>query len=426
MNSIQCHTNQKRFDQHSGIVSIALLLVLNFVFFSTWAQTSSKTKAQTVVIDAGHGGHDPGCLGASNKEKEVCLAIALKLGKLIEQRLPAVKVVYTRTTDVFLELQERAKIANKSNADLFICIHANAAGPDAYGSETYVLGLHKSEANLEVAKRENSVILLEDNYETKYAGFDPNSVESIITMTLMQSAYLSQSTLMASNIQKNFEKSGRRNRGVKQAGYWVLHATAMPSVLIETGFLTNKEEEAYLSNPNSQSKIAEDIYMAFVDYKASLESTPRVSPKENKEALDQALLKKDSVQKEVPKSPKTDTSIPVISNPTVTLVDSGRSKDPKLETKQDVGKVVYRVQIKTAPKPIALVASNFYGMNNVYEYKDKDGVYKYTVGEASQPSELDFLQKSMQAKGSKGAFIIATLNGKRITLTEAKTLTQQK
>ncbi len=230
-------------------------------------------KLKTVVIDAGHGGHDTGCLGSNSKEKDVTLAIALKLGKEIEQNCPDVKVIYTRSTDVFIELNERADIANRAKADIFISIHCNAnTNKTAYGTETYAMGLSKSEANLNVAKRENSVILLEENYETNYDGFDPKSTEAYIIFSLYQNVNLDKSINIAAKIQNQFSKKDQRfNRGVKQESFLVLWRTNMPSILIETGFLTNKEEEVYLTSENGQNAISNSIYKAFKDYKTDLE-----------------------------------------------------------------------------------------------------------------------------------------------------------
>jgi len=418
------HINQNRVFSSGLLVMIFTSIFLCMISVPLKAQENSTNTVKKVVIDAGHGGHDPGCHGAAHNEKEVCLSIALKLGKLIEQRLPAVEVIYTRKTDIFVDLIDRAKIANKNDADLFICIHANSAHPKAYGSETYVMGLHKTESNLNVAKRENSVILLEDNYQKTYEGFDPNSAEDIIAMTLMQSIHLNQSLKMATNIQTNFEKSGRRNRGVKQAGFLVLHQTAMPAVLIESGFLTNKEEEAYLSEPASQLNIAEDIYKAFVSYKASIESIEKISIEDNKKALE--LNKKDTAVKLVkPIEIQTPTE-----TPKVTFQDSTRSKESKNTNtnnkKNANAPIIYRVQIKTAPTPLPIESKNFFGMTNVYEYQDSDGLYKYTVGQSNTINELVFLQKTMRNKGSKGAFITAFQENKRISLKQAKALSQKK
>lgn len=250
-----------------------ILLAITLLNFSATTYTPDF-KVNVVVIDAGHGGKDPGTSGTSTKEKDVALKIALKLGKYIEDSMPGVKVIYTRKTDKFIELDERAKIANKNNADLFICIHANALkGAPAHGTETYVMGLHKDKANFEVAKRENSVILMDQNYQERYEGFDPNSPESYILFTLNQSAYQENSLRFAQKVEEQFKlRVGRPSRGVKQAGFIVLWQTTMPSVLIETGFLSNSKEEAFLASDSGQDLIASGIYRAFKEYKTEIES----------------------------------------------------------------------------------------------------------------------------------------------------------
>lgn len=233
-------------------------------------------KLKRVVIDAGHGGKDPGCVGKIITEKEVALNISKKLGNYIKENIPGVEVIYTRDSDFFVELNERAKIANNSNADLFISIHANAQpkGSSVYGTETFVMGLHRSDANLEVAKRENSVIKYEDNYVTQYDGFDPGDPSSYIALSLFQSGNLEQSLGFAARVENQFEhRAGRSSRGVKQAGFLVLYKTTMPSVLIETGFLTNSREEKYLSTDEGQSIIASAIYRAFKAYKQEVDAS---------------------------------------------------------------------------------------------------------------------------------------------------------
>jgi N-acetylmuramoyl-L-alanine amidase len=246
------------------------LVALPFLPFSL---QEKGFKIRTVVLDPGHGGKDPGTVGKSIKEKDVVLKIALKVGEYIEKNMPEVKVVYTRKTDKFIELNERSAIAMRNKADLFISIHANAiSNPKTYGTETWVMGLHKSEENLAVAKRENSVIMYEDNYEQHYEGFD-NSTESIIMMSLIQNAYLESSVKFADKIEKQFKnKAGRHSRGVKQAGFVVLYKTATPSVLVESGFLSNETEEKFLGTDNGQELIASGIYRAFKEYKSEVES----------------------------------------------------------------------------------------------------------------------------------------------------------
>jgi len=231
------------------------------------------SKVDVIVIDAGHGGHDNGTHGKVLKEKDLALKIALKVGSFIEKNVPGVKVIYTRKDDTYIALDERAAIANKNKADLFICIHANA-NPNikAFGTETFVMGLHKDEGNLAIAQRENSVILMDENYQERYEGFD-NSPESYILFTLTQSTYQESSLKFASKVESQFkDRAGRQSRGVKQAGFVVLWRTTMPSVLIETGFLTNGTEEKFLAGDEGQELIASGIYRAFKDYKSDVES----------------------------------------------------------------------------------------------------------------------------------------------------------
>lgn len=231
-------------------------------------------KIRVVVIDAGHGGKDPGAISAGLKEKEVTLAIAKKLGALIKEKYPEVKVYYTRLNDSFVELNERSNIANRNHADLFISIHVNhSSNASAYGSETYVMGTHKNDGNLEVAKRENAAILLEDDYESEYEGFDPNSPEGHIIFSFYQNAFREQSILFASEIEKEFgqRKKQNKSRGVKEAGFLVLWKTATPSVLVETGFMTNVEERTYLKSTEGREELASSIFKAFVSYKTEVE-----------------------------------------------------------------------------------------------------------------------------------------------------------
>lgn len=255
-------------------IGLKTLLIAITLLISSASSRSTSAKPFVVVIDAGHGGHDPGTKGKKAKEKEIALKIALKLGAYIEKNLPETKVIYTRKTDKYLALDERADIANKNKADLFICIHANAiTNARAYGTETYVMGLSKDNGNFEIAKRENSVILLDENHEERYEGFDPNSPESYILFSLTQSAYQENSLKFAQKVEEQFKnKVGRVSRGVKQAGFMVLWLTTMPSVLIETGFLSYPKEEDFLMSDKGQDLIASGIYRAFKEYKMQLES----------------------------------------------------------------------------------------------------------------------------------------------------------
>jgi N-acetylmuramoyl-L-alanine amidase len=252
------------------------LLITTFILvLASFSPLDTPTyKIKRIVIDAGHGGKDPGTHGDISKEKHIALDIAIELGEIINEYLPEVEVILTRQDDNFVELDNRARIANKNGADLFISIHCNAiSNKNIHGTETWVMGLHKSETNLEVAKRENSSILLEDNYEERYEGFDPNSPESQILFSLYQSAYIENSLNLAGKIEKQFKhRVGRHSRGVKQAGFIVLYKTAMPSVLVEVGFLSNPKEERDLNDDLQQTYIASGIFRAFRDYKNELEA----------------------------------------------------------------------------------------------------------------------------------------------------------
>ncbi|HYG02232.1 MAG TPA: N-acetylmuramoyl-L-alanine amidase [Chryseosolibacter sp.] len=254
-------------------IGLAVLLLAITLLNSSSTYIKPDFKVDVVVIDAGHGGHDPGTIGKKAKEKDVALKIALKLGAYIEKNIPDVKVIYTRKTDKYLALDERAEIANKNKADLFICIHANSLpGTKAMGTETFVMGLHVDNHNFEVAKRENSVILLDENYHERYEGFD-NSDESYILLSLTQSAHQASSLHFAQKVEEQFKtRVGRVSRGVKQAGFVVLWRTTMPSVLIETGFLSQAKEEQFLMTDEGQNLIASGIYRAFKEYKSEVES----------------------------------------------------------------------------------------------------------------------------------------------------------
>ncbi len=253
-----------------------LIFVLHFFYSEEiYSQSKSGPVLKTICLDAGHGGKDPGALGkAGGREGIITLEIILELGKQLQEAMPDLNIIYTRKTNVFVDLFERANIANRNKADLFISVHCNASvNRNAYGTETYTMGLHKTEGNLNVAKRENSVILQEKDYETNYQGFDPSSPLAHIMLANFQSAFMASSINFASMVQENFEKNnGRRNLGVKQAGFIVIWRTAMPSVLVETGFITNANEEAYLKSSSGQKEIAKSIVDAVKKYRAELEN----------------------------------------------------------------------------------------------------------------------------------------------------------
>jgi N-acetylmuramoyl-L-alanine amidase len=370
-----------------------LVLIMNVFLNSIMAQGKSDFfGVKTVCIDAGHGGHDGGCQGSKSQEKHVALSIALQLGKYIEANFPDVKVVYTRKTDVYLKLWERAAIANKAKADLFICVHANAnQNKSAFGTETFVMGLHKSESNLNVAKRENSSILLEEDYKTKYSDFDPNSPESYIVLTMRQNAFLDQSLSFAAKVQTQFtERVGRKNRGVKQAGFLVLHQTNMPSVLIETGFLTNKEEEKFLVSDLGQDYLASAVFRAFKSYKNELEGKDIIKVEKVVEAKQVEVDKKEESKKKNKKNKAEE-------------IDKG---------------VVFKVQIATSSKKIELRPENFNGVKDVTIY-EAGGLYRYTVGKEKNMTDANRLQVQLRANGFKDAFVVAFSDGKRVSISKA-------
>ena len=341
-------------------------------FFGLIAHTQSKndTKPFVVVLDAGHGGKDPGRpTSYGYKEKDIVLDIVLKVGNLLET-IDDIKVIYTRKSDIFLELRERANIANKADADLFVSIHCNAHNSQAHGTETYVLGLHRNESNFKVAQKENEVIFLEDDYDQNYEGFNPSSPESFIGLTLLQEDYLDQSILLASNIQKNFtEKLKRKNRGVKQAGFWVLHNTYMPSVLVETGFITNKSEGDYLNSVKGKKEVSKSIFEAIIDYKSSL-------------------------------------------NRNVFLDDS----EP--ENQDTSSKIFFKVQIAAGSKKIALKSYNFGGLKSLSREKS-DKLYRYFYGYTNQYNTAIEMKEEAISSGFKNAFIVAYLNGEKISIEKA-------
>ena len=362
-----------------------------------------KGTVRTIVIDPGHGGHDSGCHGSSAYEKHVALAVSLKLAKLIGQYFPEVKVILTRKTDVFVELYRRAQIANENKADLFICIHCNSGPKTAFGAETFVMGLHKSEDNLNVAKRENAVILKEENYERKYDGFDPNSAEANIIFSLYQNAFLYQSLFFADRVQHQLKTVPKRhNRGVKQAGFLVLYRTTMPGVLIETGFLTNPEEEKYLKSSAGQDEVSESIFNALQDYKNWIEGT---NEKRNP-AASADRKEEDKLEQELKPDKRTDKE------------EENADENQDNASGLNPDKAVFRVQIVNSPKRLALSSKVFKGRTDIFEYKS-DNSWKYTVGEFEKQQDAVKLQAEMKTAGFPDAFVVAFRNNQRISLKEA-------
>lgn len=422
-----------------GLKRFFYLIILS-VAVCTFTLQAEGQKVRKVVIDAGHGGHDPGALGKTNKEKDIALSIALKTGKFIEENLPDVQVIYTRKTDVFVELYRRAKIANEAKADLFISIHCNAnKSSTPYGTESYVMGLHKSEANLSVAQAENASILLEDNYNVRYDGFDPSSTEGYIFFSMLQNAYIDQSLGLATSVQKHFkERVNMFDRGVKQAGFLVLYKTTMPSVLIETGFISNSKEEKLLASDEGQTYIASAIFRAVRDYKASIEKTaPLLSKKETTDNLpdrqtaqpaekvelastgpvaanDNGLLaQKDNV---IPL--RTDSVENVTNDKIVEIPDNTANQE---NTKPSDGNIVFKVQFLISKSLKNTSDPEFKGLTGVQNYHH-NGFYKYTYGSEKTPQAAAMLVKELNSLGFKDCFVVAFKNNERIDFEEAKRL----
>ncbi len=382
-----------------------LYLLIIFSAMPLWSQNSGKNFK--VVIDAGHGGNDPGCLGLTLKEKDVNLDVALKVGKLISENCPDVQVIYTRKTDVFIELYRRAQIANNNHADLFISFHCNASENHAgNGVETYVMGLAKSEANQAVARKENAAMLMEKNYQNNYDGFNPNSPESSVIFSLYSSAYLNNSISMASKVQKNLVAASHlTDRGVKQAGYWVLYKVAMPSILIEMGFLTNPTDDAFLSKKNNLDKYAIGIYNAFASYASGITGTsykhlpgsgytppsePKPEPKPEVKVEEKIVEKTEAI--ELPKE-------------TVESSETG---------------VRFKVQFLASPDKISDNDKRLKAVSNVGCYQE-NGLWKYTSGnERTYEAAAEIL--TQVKKTYSDAFMIAFDGDKKISVSEARTL----
>lgn len=366
---------------------LLMVCVINLLSASTEDAKNDppvKKKEFVVMIDPGHGGKDTGTPGTGRyrtTEKDIALDVSLALGKMLK-KIPNVKVIYTRTKDTYPTLQKRAIVTNKKKADLFISIHCNAQPGKkgtAYGSETFVLGLSKNKTNLEVAKRENSVIFLEDNYEETYGGFDPNSPESLISLIIMQEEYLDQSIEIASYIQKEFKTTGKRkDRGVKQAGFWVLSKTYMPSVLVELGFLTHKKEEDFLNSKKGKNVMTKSLYNAIKKYIA--------------------------------------LHMDISSDDEDTVVDHYEGEE-KVVPKIYEG-ITFKVQLAASSKKMATKSYNFKGLKHISREK-ANKIYRYFYGKTSDYEEIKRMKKEAVRKGYKDCYVVAYKKGKKISLTEA-------
>jgi N-acetylmuramoyl-L-alanine amidase len=439
---------------------------LNNAFIAVSDTTSKRAayRIRTVVIDPGHGGKDPGCVGAYNQEKHIVLAISKRLKTLFQEKYPHIKVILTREDDVFIPLHERAAIANRNNADLFISVHCNAISKyfATQGSETYVLGLHRADENLAVAKRENASIFFEENYEKTYDGFDPNSDEGHILLSMYQNAFLEQSILFAAQVERRFEEVGRKSRGVKQAGFLVLRETTMPSVLLEAGFLTNRTEEAFLASLEGQEVMTLAIFNAFKDYKDFLEEgiLPKITPKPSVEKIEVVASKMENNLSlptyNVPEPPvettKTiyyDPSKPVKANdldagastvwaakiePLEVAVPTDKKQKTGSETTQTPthtthqessnldAYVQFRVQLAAAKQPLNMKEEKWKNLPYIVDSVWEDGMHKYQIRNITNFNEAEHIKADLLKKGFAGTFILAYKGSERISVQEANKL----
>ena len=370
-----------------------------------------------LVIDAGHGGHDPGAVGAISKEKNINLNVALAFGRLVESNCADVKVIYTRKTDVFLPLQRRVDIANQNKADLFISIHTNSAGENnsVQGAETYTLGMARAKSNLEVAKRENGVITYEAGYKETYQGFDPKKVESYIIFELMQDQYMQQSVELARLIQGQYKHhAGRKDKGVHQAGFLVLRNASMPSVLTELGFISTPHEEQYLTSEAGVRQMSQSLYNAFVKYRqrhGAPAAATRTIPRENSEPA--PAVKPQSA----PTAPDNQQDDKQADDEK----PAKRKAEPqKQEPTMDEEKPTFHVQIFTADRKIAETNARFKGLKPISTYREK-GLYKYIYGATQDYNEARRLQRTA-AEFFPDCFIIALMRGERMDLHKARAL----
>ena len=362
-----------------------------------FATLQAQGRDFTVVIDPGHGGRDPGAVGRKGKEKNINLNVALKLGNLIQANHKDVRIVYTRQKDVFVTLDKRAQIANNAKADLFISIHTNsvARGRTVRGTETYTLGLHRTDDNLEVAKKENSVILIENDYEQRYAGFNPNSAESYIIFEFLQDKNMEKSVDFATQIQRQFKNTAKRiDKGVHQAGFLVLRETTMPGVLVELGYISTPDEERYLLSEAGTSALAKSIYQAFANYKNRHDS-----PSARSVEPSPTLPKESTPDKPAPKTEK--------KTPAPAPKKNNTSK----------AKPVFKIQILASDKKLSNQSKQFKGLSPVGYYQEK-GLYKYTYGDNTDYNKVLRTKKQIASK-FKGAFIVAFKNGKKMDVNQA-------
>ncbi len=384
------------------------------LLLSCTVMVMAADKKFTLVIDAGHGGHDAGAVGAISKEKNINLKVALAFGRYVEQNCPDVKVVYTRKTDVFVTLNGRADIANKAKADLFVSVHTNAVERGyVKGFEVYTLGMHRAADNLDVAKRENSVITLESDYRSHYQGFDPNSSESYIMFEYMQDKNMENSVKLAKYIQRNVcSTASRQDKGVHQAGFLVLRETSMPSCLIELGFISTPEEERDLNDPVVQDRLAYGIFQGFQNYRgktATVAAVPEVATKPVETAVAEEKTAEPAAQPIVTETAKEQTE-------KMQQVEKTEGK-PVVQTAEKRDAPVFKVQIVASSRRLAKGDAAFKGLDNISSYSE-GGMYKYTYGASENYNEIYSLRKQILDKFPQ-AFIIAFKNGEKTDVNSA-------
>ena len=410
-----------KFNKFSSVGVLVLTFLLSSL--SVVFNTVSAQDKFVVVLDAGHGGHDPGNLGNGYLEKNIALNIVLKAGELLSQN-PNIKVLYTRKDDTFVDLFERGQIANKANADLFVSVHCDSHTSDAHGAGTFVLGLHANKQNFDIAKKENSVIYLEDNYQANYSEYNINSPESVIGLTIMQEEFLDQSIALAKLLQDKFSnKLKRTDRKVKQAGFIVLHQTFMPSVLVETGFLTNKSEGAYLNSKSGQlemgTAIAESV-LAYMDQLVSNAIASSTATPEPKEVVKEQI-KVVEEKKVEEKKPAV-----VVQKPKEKEVIVKNETKPK-EVEEQVttsSNIEFRVQLFASSKSIPLVSDNFKGLRALTK-EPVNNMYRYMSGHAKSHYDAKLIKSNADLKGYTSSYIVAYKDGKRINIKEAIKYTKE-
>ena len=409
--------NKLQIKMARGKRAVFAFLALTVIFFAAYSpSTKDPDKTFTLVLDAGHGGSDPGNLGTGRyktTEKDIALDVVKMLGKSIAAEYPEIEIVYTRKDDSYPTLERRTVIANEAKADLFISVHLNANNNKAaYGSETFVMGLHKSEESLQTAMKENSAIYLEKDHDKTYEGFDPKNPDTYIALSLRENVYMDNSISLAKSVQDQFHnKVGRKDRGVKQAGFYVISFTNMPSILIELGFLTNAEEEDFMQTEPGKERLAAGIFKAFKEYKQKADKTGgAVAPASQEKPVQQTVAEKTV---EVINNPSKPAEKPITS----------ATANSSITYKEIASGIKYQVQFLTSTKALNKKSPEMKGLTKVDEFFSNN-IYKYLAGSTDSFKEAKQIQQKLRDMGFKDAFIVAFEDGKRIDLNVAMSKTK--